>query len=257
MKKTDAPSSALPPRGIWRLLALLSLAANVAFAVWAWRSRVQPPPPAPVPSAVSVDRPKPHPRELNAYVALGSYMAENNRVPDLGWSEAQFTAFIDGFRASFEGRGLPLDDEARRLRDEISQRVQAMVSSGQSNPIEDYFRTLREKEGVSRTPSGLHYRLTETGTGPKPRLTDSVVLSFTARLPDGQTLTPLTRVRSKIVVQDLLPGLAEGVQLLQVGGKALVYVPPALAFANDNWPPNLPRNTPLIFFLELHEIVSP
>ena len=44
----------------------------------------------------------------------------------------------------------------------------------------------------------------------------------------------------KIVVQDLMPGLAEGVQLLQVGGKALFYVPPALAFPEDKWPADIP-----------------
>jgi FKBP-type peptidyl-prolyl cis-trans isomerase len=46
------------------------------------------------------------------------------------------------------------------------------------------------------------------------------------------------------------------VQLLKVGGKALVYVPPELAFTEKDWPPQLPRHTPIVFFLELHEIIS-
>ena len=196
-------------------------------------------------------------RELAPYASLGSYMAENNRVPDLGWTEPQFAAFLDGFRASYEGRGLPLDDNAKRLRDEISQRVQSMLATEQPDPLEEYFRTLREKEGVLRTASGLHYRITETGVGPVPGPADQVEISFAGRLPDGRALPPLTRARVKMVVHDLLPGLAEGVQLLRVGGKALVYVPPALAFSEKDWPPQLPRHTPLLFFLELHGIGSP
>ncbi len=182
-------------------------------------------------------------------------MAESNRIPDLNWTAPQFAAFLDGLRASYEGRGLPLDDDAKRLRDDISQRVQAMLAKEQPNPVEEYFRNLREKENVSRTNSGLHYRVTEPGEGPQPSAADTVVLSFAARLPDGRDLPPFTRTRVRMPVKDLLPGLSEGVQLLRVGGKALIYLPPALAFSEENWPEQLPRNTPLGFFVELHEII--
>ncbi len=204
---------------------------------------------APTPAAL--------PRELAPYAALGSFMAENNRVPDLGWSEAQFDAFLRGFRASYEGRGLPLDDEAGKLRDDISRRVQAMLAKEQPDPVEDYFRTLREKEGVQRTPSGLHYRMVEAGTGPHPQPADTVVISYSARTPDGHALPELSQARVRAVARDLLPGLAESVQLLQVGGKALVYLPANLSFPASAWPPQLPKGIPLIFFLELHEIVPP
>ncbi len=247
----NPPSRAVSaPAAFWRPLALLSLAANAGLAVWLWHPRAATPPPAvPVPAA------KTFARELAPYASLGSFMAENNRIPDLSWTEPQFEAFQDGFRASYEGRGLPLDDNAKRLRDEISQRVQAMLSKERPNPLEDYFRALREKEGVSRTASGLHYRITEPGAGPTPKPGESVVISFSATLPDGTTLPPLTRARVRMVVHDMLPGLAEGVQLLRVGGKALVYLPPALAYGENDWPPQLPRHTPLVFFLELHEII--
>lgn len=58
------------------------------------------------------------------------------------------------------------------------------------------------------------------------------------------------------VVTDLLPGLAEGVQLLKPGGKALVYLPPQLSFGTGDWPDKVPRGMPLAFFLELHEVVG-
>jgi len=253
MKKNPAPA-APPSPGIWRLLAVVSLVANLGLAIWLWRTPSIKPlestPAAPAPMPVAKSRS----RELAPYAGLGSFMAENNRIPDLKWTEAQFTAFQEGFRASYEGRGLPLDDDARRLRDEISQKVRGMLAAEQPNPMEEYFRTLREKEGVLKTASGLHYRITETGSGPTPQPGDSVVISYAGRLPDGRTLPPLTKARVKMVVRDLLPGLAEGVQLLRVGGKALVYLPPDLAFTEQNWPPQLPKGTPLLFFLELHEI---
>ena len=252
MNKKSPPAAASTPANFWRPVAIAALIANLGLVGWLWQRAGNL---SAASKAATTSATKSLPRELAAYASLGSYMAENNRVPDLKWTEPQFAAFLDGFRASYEGRGLPLDDDAKKLRDEMSRRVQGMVAAEQPNPVEDYFRTLREKENVLRTSSGLHYRITESGSGATPRRDDSVVISFSGKLPDGQALPPLTRARVKMVVRDLLPGLAEGVQLLRVGGKALVYLPPELAFAEKDWPAQLPKGTPLVFFLELHEII--
>lgn len=189
------------------------------------------------------------------YAALGSYLAENNHIPALRWSEPQFNAFERGVRASYEGHGYPVTDEAVKLRDEISAKVQAMlVDTKPADPIEDYFKTLREKEGVQRTSTGLHYRITQEGFGPKPGPDSTVVVSYGARLPDGTTVPSLTRGRVRSAVRDLLPGIGEGVQLINPGGKILVYLSPALSFRDGPWPPNVPRGAPIIFFLELHDV---
>lgn len=249
MKKN--PASPVPaPTFPWRLLALFSLIVNVAILGWhfapAAREKAPEATPMPTPTVWS--------RELAPYAALGSFMAENNRIADLQWTPEQFAAFQDGFRASFEGRGLPLDEPAAKLRDEISGRVAAMLEAERPDPVRDYFRFLREKENVKELPSGLHYRITEEGTGDTPKPADTVVISYAAGLPEGKTLPALSGTRVKVAVQNLLPGLGEGVQLLRVGGKALVYVPPALSFKPADWPPQLPRDVPLVFFVEMHDI---
>lgn len=261
MKKPSSPVSPAP-QPIWRTLALISFGVNVILLAWALvtfarRERVPAAGPAVVESTRSIAPANPGARALGPYAALGSYTAESNRISDLGWSEAQFAEFIAGMRSSYEGRGVPMDDEAKRLRDEISQRVQKMIAAEQPDPAEEYFRMLREKEGVSRTPSGLHYRLTEPGLGEMATANDSVVISFAGRLPDGRELPALSRARVRMAVRDLLPGLAEGVQLLRVRGKGLVYVPARLAFSEANWPADIPKGIPLAFFVELHEVIPP
>jgi FKBP-type peptidyl-prolyl cis-trans isomerase FkpA len=234
---------------------VLSLAANVFLLAWIWHAASRPvPPPAPVSPPETPGNGAPS-RELMPYAALGSFMAENNRIADLGWTKAQFAAFQDGLRASYEGRGLPLDDAAKRLGEQVSQRVQGMLAAERPDPVKEYFRTLREKEGVKSTPSGLHYRITEDGVDASPKASDVVVISYAARLPDGHSIPKLSQTRVRVLVRDLLPGLAEGVQLLKVGGKALVYLPPELSFTAKNWPPQLPKGAPIVFFLELHDVV--
>jgi FKBP-type peptidyl-prolyl cis-trans isomerase FkpA len=259
VKKSSASpaSSSLP---FWRGLAILSLAIILGLLLGIRKvmseskptptAVVTPPTSTPL-SATTAAKPQ------GPYAALGSYMAENNRLADLGWSEAQFAEFLAGMRASYEGRGLPLDDDAKKLRDEISRKVQSMLAVEQPDPVEDYFRMLREKEGAVRTESGLHYRITEEGTGPHPKKGDVIVLSFSVRQPDGVERPELSRARVRVAVGDLLPGLAEGVQLLAVGGKALVFVPANLSFSEADWPQQVPKGMPLAFFVELHEIVEP
>ncbi len=245
-KRPEAPAA----RPFLTPFGMFSLALNAVLIAWvlAARKPEASPPVEPSPSATVWSR------DLAPYAALGSFMAENNRIADLKWTPEQFAAFQDGFRASFEGRGLPLDEPAAKLRDEISTKVQSMLAAERPDPVRDYFRFLREKENVQQLPSGLHYRITEEGTGDTPKAADTVVISYAAGLPEGKTLPALSGTRVKAAVKDLLPGLAEGVQLLRVGGKALIYVPPALSFKPADWPPQLPRDTPLVFFVELHDI---
>jgi FKBP-type peptidyl-prolyl cis-trans isomerase FkpA len=250
-----APTST-PARPLSWLPAFLAVSL-IANGVLAWltfharpASTVATPPPAQPEVAKSA---KPI-GELAPYAALGSFVAENNRIADLKWSNAQFEAFQNGLRASYEGRGYPLDDDARKLRDDISARVQKMLAAEQPNPVEDYFKNLRDKEGVQRTASGLHYRITEEGTGQMPTAASTVVISYSARLPSGETLPALSRSRVRTAVNDLLPGLREGVQLLHRAGKALVYVPAALSYGDGEWPPGITRGAPIVFFLELHDV---
>jgi len=241
----------------WPALFAVSFIANGALVWLVLRSAPTTPPPA---SAPIVPPPLASPKnakpsgELASYAALGSFVAENNRIADLKWSNAQFEAFENGLRASYEGRGYPLDDEARKLRDDISARVQKMLAAEQPSPVEDYFKSLRDKEGVQRTSSGLHYRITEEGAGQVPTATSVVLISYSAKLPSGETLPALSRTRVRTPVGDLLPGLREGVQLLHRAGKALVYVPASLSYGEGEWPPGITRGTPIVFFLELHDV---
>lgn len=212
------------------------------------------PTPKPAPPTNSANAPLPF--NLTPYAALGTFVSESNHIPALKWSKDQLDAFQRGIQASYEGRGYPVDEEATKLRDEISAKVQAMIDAKQSDPIADYFKLLREREGVKSTESGLHYRITQEGSGEKPTADSTVLVSYSARLPNGENIPALSRARVRSAVSDLLPGMAEGVQMLTPGGKALIYLPPALSFGNGQWPPSVPKGAPIIFFVELHEVTQ-
>lgn len=254
MKKSSSLNAVSASLRFWRALAILSVCiiGGLVFAILKeLRSLAEPTVPPVAELAPALATPS------GPYAALGSYVAENNRLAELGWNKAQFEEFLEGMRASYEGRGLPLDDEAKKLRDEFIQRGPGKLASEPPDSAEDYFRMLRENEGAQRTESGLHYRVTAEGSGPHPKPDDVIVLSFSVQQPDGQERPELNGLRLRTRVGDLLPGLAEGVQLLSVGGKALLYLPAELSFDAAAWPQAAPKGMTLVFSVELHEIAEP
>jgi FKBP-type peptidyl-prolyl cis-trans isomerase FkpA len=261
-------SEAAPP-GRSRLTLILGALLALSLAAHAVRlPRSQPPePPAPsapplptdpvaapaAPQSVTTRTIEP---ALRPFAALGTFVAESNRIPDLQWTEPQLAAFVEGLHASRDGRPYPFDEDAERLRDDINRQVQAMLGGAGADPVEEYFAMLRETENVQKTSSNLHYRITVGGAGTSPRPPDTVVVSYAARLPSGEALPNLTRVRVRVKVEDLLSGLSEGLQLLHPGAKALLYLPPALSFGEGRWPEGVPPGAPIGFFVELHEVIA-
>ncbi len=243
-------------------VAIVSVAINIGLLL-----RPSPPPAPSAPDSEIESRAElhPHPKtqteiptgDLNAYAALGSYVAASNRIPDLDWTEAQFNAFAAGLRSCYEGRPVPFNDAAEALREGINAKVREILGeTGGDDPLALYFSQLRAEEEVTRTDSGLHYRITDAGHGATPKTDSTVLISYAGRLPDGTSLKTFQATRITVKLTDVLPGLREGLMLMQPAGKALLYLPPDLTFADGNWPAEIPRGAPIILFVELHDVVE-
>lgn len=107
-------------------------------------------------------------------------------------------------------------------------------------------------EDVEVTSSGLQYRIIEAGDGEKPGLSNTVRIHYTGSFTSGyifdQTLDDET---AELVVENLISGLEEGLQLMNEGGKYEFFVPPELGYGNN--PPQY--GTVMIFEVELVEIL--
>lgn len=106
------------------------------------------------------------------------------------------------------------------------------------------------------TQSGLQFTEVRAGDGPSPGATDTVVVHYHGTFPDGSVFDssvergepatfPLNRV---------IPCWTEGVQRIQVGGKARLVCPPEIAYGARGAPPRIPPNATLTFEVELLEI---
>ena len=113
-------------------------------------------------------------------------------------------------------------------------------------------------KGATTTESGLSYKMINKGTGKvSPTAQNSVTINCTGRFTDGTIFwsteedKPLTHSANGFV-----PGFNEGVQMMVVGDKWNLIIPPNLAYGAQGRPPVIPGNSILIFEVELLDILE-
>ena len=115
-----------------------------------------------------------------------------------------------------------------------------------------------KKEGVKTTASGLQYKVIKSGTGPSPKMTDVVKVHYHGKLIDGTVFDSSVRRNTPATfpVNGVIPGWTEALQLMKVGDKWQLVIPPKLAYGENGSGPIGP-NSVLIFEVELLGIEKP
>jgi FKBP-type peptidyl-prolyl cis-trans isomerase len=70
----------------------------------------------------------------SAYAELGSSMGQASHFGEIGWTDEQFGAFIDGMRAAFAGKPFEMDDTGHRLSAEMGRRIDG-IDAGAKGPF--------------------------------------------------------------------------------------------------------------------------
>ena len=113
-----------------------------------------------------------------------------------------------------------------------------------------------KKQGVTTLPSGLQYQVEKMGTGPKPVLTDKVTVHYHGTTIDGVVFdSSVERGQPyQTLVNQVVPGWVEALQLMPVGSKWKLFIPSTLAYGERGSGPKIGPNETLIFDLELISI---
>ena len=114
------------------------------------------------------------------------------------------------------------------------------------------------KKGATVTESGLAYKITKKGSGPKAEAGKTVSVHYTGKLTDG-TKFDSSYDRNQPIDFPLgqgrvIKGWDEGISLLNVGSKATFIIPPDLAYGARGAGGVIPPNATLIFEVELVEV---
>lgn len=114
-----------------------------------------------------------------------------------------------------------------------------------------------EKDGIVTLDSGLQYRVITPGEGDTPSATSRVRVHYRGTLLDGaQFDSSYDRGEpAEFLANQVIPGWQEALQLMPVGSKWQLFIPPNLAYGEAGRP-SIPPNSLLIFEVELLDIVG-
>jgi len=162
------------------------------------------------------------------------------------------------------GKTLMTDDEVRAaltalqtdLRAKREAKLQELAATNKKEG-EAFLAENKTKEGVVTLPSGLQYKILSEGTGPKPTAADSVVCNYKGTLIDNSEFDSSYKrgQPATFPVTGIIKGWSEALQLMPVGSKWQLFIPPDLAYGERGGPGGgIGPNATLIFEVELMSI---
>jgi FKBP-type peptidyl-prolyl cis-trans isomerase len=104
----------------------------------------------------------------------------------------------------------------------------------------DFLEENAQKEGVTVTPSGLQYRVLQESDGENPYNGAVVFVEYEGRLINGDIFVRTTQLDYFTLSDEIIPGINEGVQLMEVGSEYELVLPSELGYGD-----NPPTGTPI------------
>jgi len=147
----------------------------------------------------------------------------------------------------------------QKVQAELQQNAAADAKVAGEAAVKDgdtYRAENAKKPGVTVTKSGLQIETLKEGTGASPVATDTVKVHYTGKLINGTVFDSSVERGQPISfpLNGVIPGWTEGLQLMKVGGKARLVIPPELGYGANGAPPTIPPNSTLVFEVELLDI---
>ena len=125
--------------------------------------------------------------------------------------------------------GLQQKVAEQRAKDQAAASEKA-VAAGKA-----YLAANARKPGVTTTASGLQYQILTAGTGKTPVASDTVTVHYKGTLVDGTEFDSSYKrgQPASFPVNGVIPGWTEALQLMKVGTKAQLAIPPELAYGSN------------------------
>src|SRR5438045_1176553 len=194
-----------------------------------------------------------------ASYAIGLNVGFNFKRQNVDVNQDAFTA---GFKDALSGRK-PLMSE-QEVRDTMmafeKDMQQNLTETAQKNAVEaeKFLAANKTKEGVKTTGSGLQYKVMKEGSGAQPKATDTVTVNYRGTLTDGTEFDSSYKrgQPATFPVSGVIKGWTEALQMMKVGSKYQLFIPPDLGYG-ANGQRAIPPNSVLIFEVELMDVKAP
>lgn len=161
----------------------------------------------------------------------------------------------------------PIDEETYKMvydyinmaiAQQQMQRKNQMQQAGKDAEAK-YFAELEKKPNIKKSDKGFYYEVLTKGHGPKAQFAQRVKFDYKSYfMLSGETFDQTYGVREPVLTtigNQIIPGLREGMQLMQAGSKFRFYLPSEMAYGS-NGKEGVAPYTPMIYDIELYEIYN-
>jgi FKBP-type peptidyl-prolyl cis-trans isomerase FklB len=138
----------------------------------------------------------------------------------------------------------------------LSDKLKSFLQQKEKNNMEAGESFLAEngkRESVVTLPSGLQYEIITKGVGEKPLAHNTVTCHYHGTTIKGEVFDSSVKrgQPASFPLNGVIKGWTEALQLMPVGSKWKLYIPPHLAYGNRSISREIGTNSTLIFEVEL------
>ncbi|MFN7326259.1 MAG: FKBP-type peptidyl-prolyl cis-trans isomerase [Chitinophagales bacterium] len=140
---------------------------------------------------------------------------------------------------------------ADRLKALLQQKSVENLKAGQ-----EFLAENAQRPEVTQLESGLQYEVLVMGEGEKPRVDQTVTCHYHGTVIDGRVFDSSVRrgQPASFPLNRVIAGWTEALQLMPVGSKWRLFIPPNLAYGDRQVSAEIGPNSTLIFEVELLKI---
>jgi FKBP-type peptidyl-prolyl cis-trans isomerase len=187
--------------------------------------------------------------------------------------DVDLKAIAAGMADMQAGKPVLTPEQQKALMRDLHQNIRIKTAEKQKVAAEKnlkegqaFLAANAKKEGVKVkevvAPDGskaeLQYKILKSGTGLSPKKTDTVRVHYHGTLIDGTVFDSSVNrgVPATFIVNLVIPGWTEALQMMKVGDKWQLFIPAKLGYG-EIAPPKIGPNSTLIFDVELLGIEKP
>jgi FKBP-type peptidyl-prolyl cis-trans isomerase len=191
----------------------------------------------------------------SASYAFGMSMAGS--LKNDGLKSLNYELLVKGLKDAFGSQTTMLSqDAAQKAIGNLFKSVSQNKFSANINEGKAFLENNKKDPAVKTTASGLQYIVITPGAGPKPAVTDTVLVNYSGKLLNGKQFDssydrnePLSLSLNRVI-----PGWTEGMQLMSKGAKYKFFIPYNLAYGERGAGQDIPPYSTLVFEIELLKI---
>jgi FKBP-type peptidyl-prolyl cis-trans isomerase FklB len=171
-------------------------------------------------------------------------------------------AVTAGIKDAIAGKPQLTTDQVKEVMTAFEKDMeQKQKAAGEKNAAEGtkFLEENKKKEGVKTTASGLQYKAIKEGSGPQPKATDTVTVNYRGTTISGTEFDSSYKrgQPATFPLNGVIKGWTEALQLMKVGSKYQLFLPPSLAYGERGVGPDISPNSTLIFEVELLDVKPP